>query len=370
MRVVRVVNFVSPTSGGIRQVIRQLSAAQADFGVSSHVLAPGPEPGLAVGNGIDGIHLVPSVRIHPSQSYRVTLARRHIRSLVQALRPDVVEVHDQTTLAWLGQECAQQGIRTVLVAHERLDALAGFWAKSTLARRGARSHLKSVARGFHAVVAPSRFAAAPFVAQDEDRAPEPVATSRDGATSARVQVVPWGVDHQVFSHGARTTGGETLRLMHCGRLSPEKDPIVSADATLRLHRAGVPVSLTMIGAGPEFERVRERLADVPHRMLGHVDDPATIAEELRRADVFLAPGPFETFGIGALEAQACGVPVVCRHSGAVGELDATTPAAPADFAVAARSLWRDPQASARSVAAAAERTWAKAGSALLEMYQP
>ena len=54
--------------------------------------------------------------------------------------------------------------------------------------------------------------------------------------------------------------------------------------------------------------------------VGHVQDRCELARLLGAADVLLAPGPIETFGLAALEAMACGTPVVAAETSAVAEL--------------------------------------------------
>jgi glycosyltransferase involved in cell wall biosynthesis len=95
-------------------------------------------------------------------------------------------------------------------------------------------------------------------------------------------------------------------------LSPYKKVDVAVRAC---EAAGLP--LIVVGDGPERERL-ERLASPSTRFLGRVD-----AEELRelyrRAICFLQPG-VEDFGIAAVEALACGTPVVARGEGGVMDI--------------------------------------------------
>lgn len=369
MRVVRIANFVTPTSGGIRTVLGELSGAQRSLGVQTHIVAPGPDAGLRVGRGIDGLHHVPGVRFNPRQGYRLALAREPIRRLLGALRPDIVEVHDQLTFGWVGAWCRSEGIRTVLVAHERLDQLGRLRANAALRVAGpvaagvsnaARAVQSAAARAFDVVVTPSRYAAEPFERHGE------------------VVVVPWAVDHRVFhprrsrsARGMSGTGG-TLRLVHAGRLSPEKEPEVSLRAAEGLVRGGVDVHLTIVGSGPLADSLQRR-ADrhLPGRVTftGHHGDRSALADELRAADVFLAPGPCETFGIGALEAMACGTPVVCRRTGAVGELPHARAVEAADFADAAHDLYAGPHPHREWVSCAAQDfTWQQSSRQLAAAY--
>lgn len=353
MKVLRLANFVSPTSGGIRTVMRRISRAQTDLGVHSTIVVPGPDAGIRAVAGELDVGTLPGVRIAPGQPYRLVLGRRAIRGLLDEVRPDVVELHDQLTLAWLGRECRARGIRTVLVSHERLDLLASFWSRLDAVARPTLRWLARVGDCVDQVVAPSAFAAAPYRQAGID-----------------VRIVHWGVDHETFNRRdpGRGATGELLRLVHAGRLSREKDPTLSARTVGYLAQRGIRAELTMIGAGVEAPR----LAAYPHtRMAGYVDGPAAMADLLRSADVFLAPGPFETFGVSALEAMACGLPVVCRESGSVSEIPGTSPApGTADgFGEAALALAMDPAARSRAVRSAASYTWEKAARAMLAVYQ-
>jgi alpha-1,6-mannosyltransferase len=56
------------------------------------------------------------------------------------------------------------------------------------------------------------------------------------------------------------------------------------------------------------------------QLVGHLADRRAVARLLGAADVVLAPGPVETFGLAALEALACGTPVVAAKTSAVAEL--------------------------------------------------
>jgi alpha-1,6-mannosyltransferase len=66
--------------------------------------------------------------------------------------------------------------------------------------------------------------------------------------------------------------------------------------------------------------LRRRAAGLPVTFLGFLDSRADVAALLATADVSLAPGPHETFGLAALEALAAGTPVVVSASSALKEI--------------------------------------------------
>jgi N-acetyl-alpha-D-glucosaminyl L-malate synthase BshA len=86
-------------------------------------------------------------------------------------------------------------------------------------------------------------------------------------------------------------------------------------------RQAMPATLVMAGDGPdrdaaEAEVDRLKLTrDV--RFLGRVED---VADVLRGADLFLLPTQSESFGLAALEAMACGVPVIASRAGGIPEV--------------------------------------------------
>jgi alpha-1,6-mannosyltransferase len=87
-----------------------------------------------------------------------------------------------------------------------------------------------------------------------------------------------------------------------------------------LHLAGCPARLVVAGSGPLSASLRRRARGLPVELVGHLATRSAVAGLLGAADVVLAPGPVETFGLAALEALACGTPVVAASTSAVAEL--------------------------------------------------
>jgi len=86
-------------------------------------------------------------------------------------------------------------------------------------------------------------------------------------------------------------------------------------------RKQLPATLLMVGDGPDREdaerEAREAGVSDDVRFLGRLD---TVANLLQATDLFLLPSQTESFGLAALEAMACGAPVVTSQAGGLPEV--------------------------------------------------
>lgn len=102
-------------------------------------------------------------------------------------------------------------------------------------------------------------------------------------------------------------------------------PVKRVEDVIRIFdsvRKEIPSKLLMIGDGPERlkveEMARERGIFNDVRFLGKQEQ---ISEILSIADLFLLPSATESFGLSALEAMACGVPVISTNTGGLPEIN-------------------------------------------------
>jgi L-malate glycosyltransferase len=113
--------------------------------------------------------------------------------------------------------------------------------------------------------------------------------------------------------------GEAI-LVHVSNFRAVKRVTAVVEIFARVRRT-MPASLVMVGDGPDAGAAA-RVA----RQLGVADDVHFLGEQdalvplLSAADVFLLPSTQESFGLAALEAMACGVPVVASRVGGVPEV--------------------------------------------------
>jgi N-acetyl-alpha-D-glucosaminyl L-malate synthase BshA len=114
--------------------------------------------------------------------------------------------------------------------------------------------------------------------------------------------------------------GEKI-LVHVSNFRPVKRPTDCVEIFAKVKKAEPNVRLVMVGDGPERSAVSYRA-----EQLGVRDDTifvgkqANIAEYLGVSDIFLLPSELESFGLAALEAHACEVPVIATRIGGIPEV--------------------------------------------------
>ena len=109
-------------------------------------------------------------------------------------------------------------------------------------------------------------------------------------------------------------------LTHASNMRPVKrvEDVVRAFAVVR---ARMPATLALVGEGPDLPKAEELARELgvreDVRLLGSHD---RIEDILAASDLFLLPSDAESFGLTALEAQACGVPVIGYRAGGLPEV--------------------------------------------------
>jgi D-inositol-3-phosphate glycosyltransferase len=217
----------------------------------------------------------------------------------------------------------------------------------------------------------------------------------EGSFEGRLEIVAPGVEHAFFSPGDRTGARLALgldvdapMLLFVGRIQPLKGPEVAVRALADVRLGHPQATLVMVG-GPSGREGAAELARV-RRIAGELGvldavrfvDPQPhhlLSSWYRAADVVLVPSRSESFGLVALEAAACGAPVVAS---AVGGLTTLVDHGrtgylvhgrdPADFAAPiVRLLGDHARSAAMSDAAAAKArgyTWSVAAGRLRRLY--
>ena len=139
-----------------------------------------------------------------------------------------------------------------------------------------------------------------------------------------IDVIPNFVDLEHYSVGPVDRSGiasaDQRVLLHVSNFRPVKRPLDTVRIFERVSRE-VDAVLLLVGEGPErssAQALARRLGVLDRmRFLGTQRD---IGEIATMADVFLLPSELESFGLSALEAMACGVPVIGSDAGGLPEV--------------------------------------------------
>lgn len=146
-----------------------------------------------------------------------------------------------------------------------------------------------------------------------------------GVDAGRIRVIPNAVDLERFKAGGgaewRTElapNGERV-ITHISNFRPVKRvaEVVRAFSALRRH---LPAVLCLVGEGPDLPQALHLARELGiERHVRHLGQrrPEPI---LQASDLFLLPSNAESFGLAALEAMACGVPVIGYAAGGLPEV--------------------------------------------------
>ncbi|MEM6794205.1 MAG: N-acetyl-alpha-D-glucosaminyl L-malate synthase BshA [Acidobacteriota bacterium] len=152
-------------------------------------------------------------------------------------------------------------------------------------------------------------------------------TERDfNVEAGSVKVIPNFVDLERFSPADSAGVRAQLRaegrfvITHVSNYRPVKrvEDVVSGFAALRSR---LDALLVLVGEGPDLEKALELAKELgvreDLRVLGKMSD---LEQIYQASDLFLLPSRAESFGLSALEAQACGVPVIGYRAGGLPEV--------------------------------------------------
>lgn len=233
-----------------------------------------------------------------------------------------------------------------LVKYENLDlihvhyaiphATAGYLAKQILGEQGRNIPLITTLHGTDITIVGSSPSYLPVVNFSINQSDGVTAVSdylRDETYSRfeinkEIRVVPNFVDIERFQKSDKThfkkaicPNGELI-LVHVSNFRKVKRVEDCVHVFKKVLDSGIKAKLLLVGDGPERESIealcRELKVCKHTLMLGKQEK---VEEILSVSDVFLLPSGSETFGLAALEAMSCGVPVISTDIGGLPELN-------------------------------------------------
>ncbi len=242
-------------------------------------------------------------------------------------------------------ESALAGKMVDVVQYESLDILhvhyaiphasAGYMAKQILQSRGLNIPMVTTLHGTDITIVGRDASLKPVVEFSINQSDAVTAVSEDLKhntyesfnVSRSIEVIPNFIDLKRFQRAEKNhfkkaiaPNGEKI-IMHTSNFRRVKR-IQDLIKAFKQIRAAVPAKMLLIGDGPERQRMEQLCREMGTcddiRFLGKQD---AIVELLSISDVFQLPSESESFGLAALEAMACGVPVISSDAGGLTELN-------------------------------------------------
>ncbi len=308
----------SGDSGGMNVYVRELVAAVAQAGINCHVYVRRWAHHLP-----EVVDVEPGFRVVHVPAGPVDLPKEHLA--------DIVEPFSR----WVRNHIESDGTTGALHANYWLSGVAAHGIKHaldlplvctfhTLARVKAETGDLEPQRRIDAETAVIACSDAILANSPEEAAQ---LERFYGADPSRIEIVPPGVDHAFFApgnrRGARSALGvdpEGPLLVFVGRIQPLKGLDVAIEALAHLPAARLIVVGGPSGSeGADHERYCHDLVarlGLRDRVIFRPPQPHhQLSSYYRAADVCLVPSRSESFGLVALEAAACGTPVVAAAVG-------------------------------------------------------
>ena len=311
MKICDVTQFYSPYSGGVRRYVEERQSYINSIGQHRQVLIIPGDQTDSVHRGRSVVYRIHSPKVDGICDYRAIINLERVREILRAEKPDLIECADPYQLAWmiLG-ESRELRIPAVAFYHSHFpEACFGFMRRfgtrmASSVTKYSKLYVNYLYNRFRQTLVPSNGLAEVL------------------ANWGVENVVPvnLGVDIKIFHPGPHdeerrielNVSPDQVLLLYVGRLASEKNlhTLVRAFGLLDDVMPG-KYRLHFIGQGSlrdDLLRVSKKRPGIT--MQAYVSDSGELARNYRAADIFVHPGIHETFGLVALEAQACGLPVV------------------------------------------------------------
>ena len=300
-----------PTPGGSGIVAVELGKSLAQLGHKVHFITSGNPSRLSRFDENIYLHKVETGEyplFQQSNPYALSLAVK-IREVAEQYDLDLVHVHyaiPHAASAFLAKEMLKpKKLRTVTTLHGTDITLVGMMPSFY-------SITRFIISASDAITSVSRFLKQQTI--DEFKIEKHIEVINNFVDSDEFQPV---VDPAIRKRLA--PNGEKL-VMHVSNFRKVKNLPVVVEVFNEV-KTEIPARLVLVGDGPELEAVERQVARLGIRDdVIFMGDREFIADILPGGDVFLLPSRHESFGLAALEAMSCGVPVVGSDVGGLHEV--------------------------------------------------
>lgn len=318
-RIAHIANLYGPKSGGLKTAMNSIAQEYTNLGHDVMLIVPGKKDSVTE-KPFGTVVEIKAPIIPFSGGYRIIFNTNKVKAELKKFAPSFLEISDRTTLLRLSDWARTESIDTAFYAHERVDkVVAAFLPFLPFKKPTINYANQKIANKVDHVIATTEYAATEF---------RRLNSNNNLDLDSKLTISPLGVDlkhftPENFSPELRANIGNGLKiLLACTRFSKEKDPDFLLDIARACKINGTQIQLLIAGSGPLAKKLvaRAEKEELPVSFIGFITDKNYLAQLHASADLFLAVGPIETFGLAALEALASGTPVICRDSSAITEI--------------------------------------------------
>ncbi|PYK18433.1 MAG: glycosyltransferase family 1 protein [Verrucomicrobia bacterium] len=314
LKICDLTQFYSPLSGGVKRYLHEKIAyiSNCSSGDTHVLIVPGSKTEVTT-NARSRVYSIRSPLVSRSSRYRALLNLRAIEEILERERPDLIESSDPYQIGWKAIAIGR-ALRVPVVGFYHSHFPEAYLRGSTkfLGKRGTqramkltRAYVHRLYNRFQATLVPSE-TLGDLLSEWGVRNVRPV---RLGVNTGIFRPLP---DDGAATRESLGVGRGRTLLLYAGRLTKEKNTqtLLRAFELLR-QRDQNKFHLVVIGDGPQRNKVQKlqrRGGNIS--WISYCADSVDLARYYRAADLFVHPGVQETFGLVALESQACGTPVV------------------------------------------------------------
>ncbi|MBN2364600.1 MAG: glycosyltransferase family 1 protein [Calditrichaeota bacterium] len=320
MKICDLTQAYTDQSGGIKTYIDSKRQYISRYSNNKHLLIIPGEKDYAEKNGNLTVYQVKSPVIPNCEPYRFILRLWKVFSILKEEEPDIIELGSPYVLPWPAfyyrqfKKCVIFGFYHT----DFPDAYVKPFIQQSVVSIFTNSGVK-IARSYSKLIYNQTDAV--FTSSGSFQSMLTVDLFKP------VHYVALGVDINLFhpakrSYALRRSLGvrdDDVLLIYAGRMDQEKkvDQILSAFRILTIRRK---YKLLLIGEGPLRKSLEGESQNLPGVIFRpYIENRSLLAKYLASSDIYVTAGPYETFGLSVLEAQASGLASVGVDAGALQE---------------------------------------------------
>jgi glycosyltransferase involved in cell wall biosynthesis len=232
---------------------------------------------------------------------------RSIRGLIRTLKPDIVHLFGLFPVSSLGTMRVIRGLENLVIS---------VWGSDVKPAGGGETYKERLIKRYLLNRGDCLVSISEYLAHEVERYLK---------YPKSIEIVPWGVDIDMFRPIQRRGNSGEIRVGFAKRLHPLSGPDILLKAfQYARSRCKRELLLKIAGSGPMENRLRQEAAQLgladSVEWAGWVGTPEGLRDFYHSIDIFVMPSRRESFGVSAVEASATGLPVIASRFGGIPEI--------------------------------------------------